>query len=137
MEPNFHEGQYVFVTAVGDLQRGAVVVFENPRDEGHLLFKRIIGLPGETVSVHPGQVYINGLPLEENYLYEPFRFGSDRDWVLGMNEYFVLGDNRNNSSDSFEFGPITRDMIMGRITYTYWPPELWGAVSRPTYTIDE
>lgn len=138
MEPNFHEGQRLFVSRMeymfGEPQRGHVVVFRNPKDpKGEDLIKRIIGLPDETVRVEEGRVFIDGVLLEEDYLNEPLRYTGEREWELGADEFFVMGDNRNNSNDSFDFGPIKREAIVGRALASYWPPQWWGIVPSQDY----
>jgi signal peptidase I len=138
MEPNFHNGQRLFVSRMdymfGEPERGHVVVFRNPKDpEGEDLIKRIIGLPGETVHVEGGQVFINGAPIEEGYVKEQLTRTDEREWALGPDEFFVMGDNRNNSNDSFDFGPIQREAIVGRALVSYWPPKWWGVVPGQDY----
>lgn len=125
MEPSFHSEERVVVSTVhyqlSDPQRGDVVVFEREKN----LIKRVIGLPGETVRLRNGQVFINGQLLQEDYIDRFCTLGTCRDttWQLGEDEYFVLGDNRVNSHDSHNFGPIHRDQIIGRVLLRYWPIE--------------
>jgi len=133
MEPNLHNEEYVIVDKVtylfGPPQRGDVVVFDRNGDSKDFI-KRIIGLPGETVEVSQGKVYIDGLPLDEPYVAP----SSDTKTALrlGADEYFVMGDNRSNSQDSRTFGPIHRGNIVGRAWIVYWPPSDWAIV--PHYT---
>ncbi len=139
MEPNFHESQRIFVSRVHYMldapKRGDVVVFLNPRHEdGDDLIKRIIGLPGETVRIESGQIYIDGVPIEEPYIKDMPTYSDEIE--LGEDEYFVLGDNRRNSNDSHDFGPITRDMIVGRAMFSFWPPQWLGFVPDQTYVVD-
>ena len=135
MEPNLHHDERVIVDKVtylfGQPQRGDVVVFalENqPKD----YIKRVIGLPGETIEISNGVVYVDGRPLEEPYaLPAP---GDTRPAVqLAADEYFVMGDNRGNSQDSRSFGPIGRDDIVGRAWIVYWPPAEWSVVPHHSY----
>jgi signal peptidase I len=139
MQPNFWADQFLIVSRanylLGSPQRGDIVVFDPPGDDGTpnepLLIKRLIGLPGETVELHEGQVYINGTPLNEPYTKEPCtRSCSDNSWQLGADEYFFMGDNRNNSRDSRAFGPVTKNRIIGEAVIRYWPPPDWGIVTR-------
>ena len=113
-EPNFHDGQIVNVEEdqVKKLQRGDVILFAVK--EGKQYLKRLIGLPGETVEIRDGKVYINDKVLAEPYIKEPARSNS-LPTALGSDEYFVLGDNRNNSADSRGFGPISGADIRGRV----------------------
>ncbi|WP_060687054.1 signal peptidase I [Ardenticatena maritima] len=125
MLPNFHNGQFLIVNKAvywfREPQRGEVIVFrfsDNPRKD---YIKRVIGLPGETVEVRQGQVYINGQPLEEPWKPNPGSY-TKTPITLGPDEYYVLGDNRNNSSDSHLWGPIHRNRIIGKAWFIYWPP---------------
>jgi signal peptidase I len=122
MEPSFHENDLLLTSAIDvmtdSLQRGAVVVLASPVD-GTLVLKRIIGMPGDTVVISDGTVYINGVALDEPYINERPRYSGE--WTLGADEYFVLGDNRNHSYDSVDYGPVTRDRIRGAVRLRYFP----------------
>lgn len=118
-------------------QRGDIVVLHPPVDRGKPYIKRVIGLPGEQLSIHDGAVYINGERLDEPYLN-----GIATTWsgTLGQNEItipegqvYVLGDNRANSSDSRAFGPIDIDQIIGRAWIAYWPKSDIGILATPSY----
>lgn len=130
MEPNFHTAERVVVSrlnyVLGSPGRGDIIVFRHT--SGKNLIKRVIGLPGETVLLDEGQVFINGIPLDEPYVSELCSAYScrDKEWTLGLDEYFVLGDNRNHSMDSHNFGPINRSQIIGRVLMRYWPPDDLG-----------
>ncbi len=108
-------------------QRGDIVVFRFPNDPSRDFIKRIIGLPGETVEVRNGQVYINGQPLEEPYLRERPSY-TFQPVAVPPGHYFVLGDNRNNSSDSHIWGVVPEGNIIGKAWFSYWPPESVGLV---------
>jgi signal peptidase I len=144
MQPNFHAGQYVVVARVlylvAEPQRGEIVVFDPPgvRPGSPSLIKRLIGLPGETVALRNGQVYIDGAALDEPYLKEACDGLRCRDseWVLGSDEFFLMGDNRNNSHDSRAFGPVPRARIIGEAVVRYWPPTEWALVWRFRYPQD-
>ena len=134
MEPNLHPDEYVIIDKVtyvfGTPQRGDVVVFaaENePKD----LIKRVIGLPGETIEVSGGMVYINGRPLDEPYIAPSNSTYPAR--TLSTDEYFVMGDNRGLSRDSRQFGPIHPSNIVGRAWIIYWPPSDWAFVPHYSY----
>lgn len=147
MVDNLHDGQYLIidkisynplvtdVLGVGGPQRGDVIVFEPPNRPGEDYVKRIIGLPGETVEIRRGQVFINGEPLAEPF--QP-RTGSYTmpPRVVPEGQVFVLGDNRNNSNDSHNWGPLPIENIVGRAWLSYWPPDQWGTIPRdaPTET---
>jgi signal peptidase I len=138
MEPNLHQGQYLIVNKavykwLHPPQRGDIVVFEYPRAPDRDFIKRVIGLPGETVEVRGGSVYIDGIPLDEPYLPQRTN-GSVAPRNLGDNEFFVLGDNRDNSSDSRSWGPLPQDNVIGKAWISYWPPRFWGSIPEPNYS---
>ncbi|HXF70448.1 MAG TPA: signal peptidase I [Thermoflexus sp.] len=134
MEPNLHDGEYVLINKVSywfsPPRRGDVVVFRFPHDPSRDFIKRIIGLPGETVAIRDGKVFINGRPLEEPYIRGPmvYTYGPV---TLGPDEYFVLGDNRNASNDSHNWGTLPRSAIIGKAELIYWPPSRWGLIRNP------
>lgn len=138
MEPNLHQGQYLIVNKavyrwLHEPRRGDIVVFEYPRAPDRDFIKRVIGLPGETVEVRDGSVYIDGVLLDEPYLSEPTP-GNVAPRTMGPGEYFVLGDNRDNSSDSRSWGPLPRKNIIGKAWLSYWPPQMWGPIPNPNYS---
>ncbi|HLF25174.1 MAG TPA: signal peptidase I [Anaerolineae bacterium] len=134
MEPSLHDSEYVIVDKVtyliGRPQRGDVVVFARDGDPKDYI-KRVIGLPGETVQISDGHVLVNGQVLAEPYV-APANVTYSAQY-LGEDEYFVMGDNRGNSTDSRQFGPIQADDIIGRAWIVYWPPTDWSIVSHHTY----
>ena len=130
MEPSLHDGQFVVVNRLAyrwqEVERGDIIVFHFPPDPNRRFIKRVIGLPGDVVSVRDGQVYINGLSLTEPYLTdEPLYHG---EWRLMPSEVFVLGDNRNNSSDSQNWGPLPVVEIIGKAVLVYWPLDTLGLI---------
>ncbi|HQE94103.1 MAG TPA: signal peptidase I [Anaerolineae bacterium] len=138
MEPTLHEGQYLIVSKVAYWfhapERGDIVVLDPPRQQSDIPYiKRVIGLPGERVEIRDGRVWINGIALNEPYISGPPSYSESQ--VLGDNEYLVLGDNRNNSSDSHVWGVLPRDHIIGKSIFRYWPPEKVGLI--PHYTFPE
>jgi signal peptidase I len=130
MEPNLHEGQFVVVNRLAyrwnDPQRGDIIVFRFPLNTKRRFIKRVIALPGDTIVVRSGQVLINGEVIYEPYLSVTPRYNGE--WIIGPNEVFVLGDNRNNSSDSQNWGPLPTDEIIGRAVFVYWPPSDAGLI---------
>lgn len=141
MFPNLHNNEYILVNKIDYLihppSRGDIVVFHaDPAGEPTKDFiKRVIGLPGETVSVHNQHVWINGKSLQEPYLNQlpDYPFAAKK---VPKNSYFVLGDNRNNSDDS-HLWPVTflaKQYIIGKAWVSYWPPsDLHVYQSDPTY----
>jgi len=130
MEPTLFSGEYVVVNRLsyrlGSPHRGDIIVFHFPRDPKEEYIKRVIGLPGDEVEVRNGTVYINGQPLDENYLKVKTNYiGS---WVIPEGQLFVLGDNRNNSSDSHDWGTVPLDYVVGKAVMVYWPPPAWGLI---------
>jgi signal peptidase I len=123
MQPTLHEGEFVLVNKLayrlGDFQRGDVIVFHYPRNPSEDYIKRVIGLPGDTVSVENGQVMVNGLVLGEPYIASPPQYSSS--WKVPEGQIFVLGDNRNQSSDSHSWGFVPVSNVVGRALIIYWP----------------
>lgn len=134
MEPSLHDGEYVLISKVsywfGQPRRGDVVVFRFPHDPSRDFIKRVIGLPGETVAIRDGKVFINGRPLQEPYIRGPIAY-TYGPVTLGPEEYFVLGDNRNASNDSHNWGMLPRSAIIGKAWLIYWPPQRWGVIANP------
>jgi signal peptidase I len=135
MSPTLASGQYVLAGPLRvrkeQLVRGDIVVIRHPVQQHRRYVKRIIGLPDEHVRLQGGLVYVNDSLLEEAYLNgRPNQHKDyDREWWLGPEEYFVMGDNRGDSQDSRAFGPVHRALIMGRVWFRYWPLGAWGKVS--------
>jgi signal peptidase I len=134
MEPNLHDGEYVLIDKVSYLlhapERGDVIVFVRPGVPDYI--KRVIGLPGDTVEVRGGQVVVNGVMLEEPYITQAIQ-SDQAARQIESGRYFVMGDNRNNSSDSRSFGTVPLADIVGRAWVVYWPPSEWAAVPHYTY----
>jgi signal peptidase I len=131
MEPTLHQGQFLVVNKLayhlGSLQRGDIVVFRYPHDPNRSFIKRVIGLPGDQLEIVDGELRIDGSPLVEPYIdqqslypYPPTTIEAD--------QVFVLGDNRNNSSDSRRWGGLPVSHIIGKALFCYWPPPHWGIV---------
>jgi signal peptidase I len=107
-----------------------VIVFHFPRDPDQEYIKRIIGLPGDRVEIKNGEVYVNDRVLDEDYIAASPVYEDILD-VPG-DSLIVLGDNRNNSSDSHNWGPVPLDYVIGKATFVYWPPTEWGVLNQPT-----
>ncbi len=140
MEPNFHDGQFLLVSKInyllGDPERGDVVIFKYPLNPKKNFIKRVIGLPGEKVEIRAGKIFVNGVRIPEPYRYH----FADYDYgpvTVGQNEFFVLGDNRPESSDSHAWGMLPRSDLIGKAWISYWPSEYWGIVPDYSYAADE
>ena len=122
-----------FVYHLRDVHRGDIVVFTPPAslDSPVPFVKRVIGLPGDRVEIVDGRVLINGKPLDEPYPLNPATYSSGP-VTVPPGQYYVLGDSRNNSSDSHAWGTVPASKIIGQAWITYWPPQRIGLV--PTYT---
>lgn len=133
MEPNFYDKQYLVIDEISyrfnDPSRGEVVVFKNPNNTKQYYIKRVIGLPGEIIRINNGEVYIKEVDNtdfiqidETDYLPEDLKtFGNVDNLELEEDQFFVLGDNRKNSKDSRNIGPITRDLITGKVWVRGFP----------------
>ena len=140
MIPTLDNGEYVLISRLsyklGDFQRGDIIVFRPPMypdapflqrlfglpgfdDNYEDYIKRIVGLPGETVRIASGTVYINGVQLVEPYIVVPSDYSNE--WTVPEGQLFVLGDNRNNSADSHAWGFLPEGNILGKALVVYWP----------------
>jgi signal peptidase I len=124
MQPNLRTDERLVVEKLSyrfhSPERGDIVVLRDPDGGPDLLIKRVIGLPGERVTVVQGQVYVDGAPLDEPYLNQTTS-GNGHSWFVPPLHVFVMGDNRGASRDSRVFGPIPMDSIVGRAVLRYWP----------------
>lgn len=144
MFPNFHDREYILTDKVTYRKskpvRGDVVVFHAPPPYDSDFIKRVIGLPGETVMVSGGHVFINGERLDEEYLpgnYLTSEKGFLREGVpytIPADYYMVFGDNRGFSSDSREWGPVSEKAIVGKAWIRYWPADRMGIIPHQSYT---
>ena len=119
-----HERIFInkFLYRFRPIERGDVVVFKYPLDTSKSYIKRVIGLPGDEVSIHDGHVLVNGKPLSEPYV--PPGYLDDQSYPsvrVGPNQYFVLGDHRSSSNDSRVWGTVDRQLIYGKAAFVYWP----------------
>lgn len=144
MEPNFHDGEYILTNKYeyrfDSPKRGDVIVFKAPHNPDIDYIKRVIGLPGERVKLLNNHYYINGVLLEEGsylekelYTYQGSYLKEGQEMIVPEDYYFVSGDNRPRSSDSREFGPITRSSIIGRSQLRYYPFNRFGLIPQMHY----
>jgi len=118
-----------FVYRFEPIERGDVVVFWYPLDRSKSFIKRVVGLPGDTVEIREGQVYVNGKLLPEPYVPpESADFGAMSATQIPKSEYFVMGDHRTSSNDSRIFGPVPRKFIYGKAVFAYWPVDHFGSI---------
>lgn len=118
-----------FVYRLEPIERGDIVVFRYPRDPSKSFIKRVIGMAGDRIRIDDGQVYLNGKPIEEDYV--PPAYRDQRSYpeiVVPPDSYFVLGDHRNMSNDSRDFGPVPANDIYGKAVFGYWPMDKMGRV---------
>lgn len=134
MEPNFLDGDYLIIDEISYRfeapQRGEVIIFRYPLEPSQFFIKRIIGLPNENVKVQDGKIFINGNELNESKYLQDVETVGNVEVKLSDNEYFVLGDNRNASSDSRKWGEVDKKLIIGRAWLRAWPFNRLGAVNK-------
>ena len=131
MVPTLQDGEYILVSKLsyktGTPARGDIIVFSLPTDQRQDLIKRVIGLPGETVSIQNGTVSINGKILTETYIAQEPQYNGE--WTVPDGQLFVLGDNRNNSKDSHQWRFLPMENVIGKAIIIYWPPPEWKIVN--------
>ncbi len=133
MEPTLMPGEFLLVNRlayrIGPIQRGDVVIFHYPLNPKEDFIKRAIGLPGDTVRVENGQVFVNDIQLEEPYIAAPPDYSGS--WTVPEKAIFVLGDNRNRSLDSHAWGFVPFDLILGKALVVYWPFDEAKTITHP------
>lgn len=144
MEPTFIEGDRLIVEKLsyrfGAPKRGDIIVFQFPDNPEIMLVKRVIGLPGETIEIQENKLYINDVLLSETYTKEldstvgGTELKENGSFIIPENEYVVLGDNREKSSDSRLWGTITREHIIGKVFMRMWPLYKIGVIESPIYS---
>ena len=131
MMPSLDDQERIFVNKfvyrMEPIQRGDIVVFRYPRDPSKSFIKRVIGLAGDHIRIDTGQVFVNGVSLEEDYV--PSDYTDQRSYpeiVVPANAYFLLGDHRTMSNDSRDFGAVQQTFIYGKAVFGYWPMDKMG-----------
>jgi len=135
MMPTLTDQERIFINkftyhfGLGDIQRGDMVVFWFPLDQSKSYIKRVVGIPGDTIRIDAGQVFLNGRELDEPYVPEEYRDRvSYEEQQVPEGKYFVLGDHRSSSSDSRTWGFVRRDAIYGKAVFVYWPLKNMGRI---------
>jgi signal peptidase I len=131
MMPGLADQERIFINKyayrLGSIERGDVVVFRYPGDPSKNYIKRVVGIPGDRIEIFRGEVLVNGNRLEEPYVIKQYRDErSMSELTVPEDEYFVLGDHRNLSSDSRDFGVVEREAIFGKAVFAYWPTGMVG-----------
>lgn len=148
MEPNFHDHEYLIINEIAyrfeEPKRGDIIVFRYPKDPSQYFIKRIIGLPDEKIKIKEGKIFIyndahpEGISLSEDvYLLDETdtsQLGKS-EFILGADEYFVMGDNRDASLDSRRFGAVPRRLIIGKAWVRGWPFDKITIFSTPEYNL--
>jgi signal peptidase I len=131
MMPSLDDQERIFVNKFvyrwEPIERGDIVVFRYPRDPSKSYIKRVIGVAGDRIRIDAGQVFVNGSPIEEDYV--PAMYADERSYpetVVPALSYFMLGDHRSMSNDSRDFGPVREGYIYGKAVFGYWPMEKLG-----------
>ena len=139
MEPTMHNNQYLLVNKLAyffnEPERGDIIVLNYPNDPTKDYIKRIIALPGDFVDIRDQQVRINGTLINEPYISAPPTYAGS--WTVPHDQFFVLGDNRNNSSDSHLWGFLPRYEIVGKSWFVYWPFNQVGRVPHHPHTVND
>jgi signal peptidase I len=131
MMPSLDDQERIFVNKFvyrwEPIERGDIVVFRYPRDPSKSYIKRVVGVPGDHIRIDSGQLYVNGDPIEEDYV--PPAYADERSYpeiVVPARSYYMLGDHRSMSNDSREFGPVKEGYIFGKAVFGYWPVDKLG-----------
>lgn len=133
MMPGLEDQERIFVNKfvyrIESISRGDVIVFRYPRDPSKSFIKRVIGVAGDKIRIVEGVVYVNGVPITEDYVppqYSDWR--SQPEITVPERSYFMMGDHRNMSNDSRDFGPVAQSYVVGKAVFGYWPMEKVGKV---------
>jgi signal peptidase I len=135
MSPTLEDGDRVIISKINirnSIRRFDIVVMHNPRQKKKPLVKRVIALPGESIELKNGRVYINRKLLQQHFIKSPGALLTDplkgEPLILKSGQFFVMGDNRNFSKDSRVFGAVPVQLIYGKATFRYWPLSKFGSI---------
>jgi signal peptidase I len=135
MEPNFHNGEYLLVNKLayrlGEYQRGDVIVFKYPGDTTKDYIKRVIGLPGDTIEIREGMLYVNDQLVAEPYQVMPMNYLTEPPRVVESGTLYVMGDNRPASSDTRDWGLLDQELVIGQAWLAIYPFDTFGLVDHP------
>lgn len=141
MVPNFKDGDFIITNKIATnyypLHRGEIIIFTSPRDASKVFIKRIIALPQDKIRIQDGKVYLNDRQINEPYLPSGTNTSNQgylsegEEILIPDNQYFVIGDNRGGSSDSREWGPVKKELIIGQAFLRYWPINKFGIILHP------
>lgn len=146
MNPNFYDSERILTDKISyrfrKPERGEVIIFRAPKNRELDYVKRIIGLPGETIKVQGGNIYLNDQKLTETYIPEkitnPGAFLTlNQKFLIPEDEYILMGDNRMHSSDSREWGLVNKDDIIGKVFVRFWPATNFSFIPKVNYTKDQ
>lgn len=130
MQPTLEDGEFILVNKISyqwsEIERGDIVVFDFPLNMNEELIKRVIGVAGDKVVVTNNQVYVNDRVLNEPYISQAPMYSGE--WIVTEGNIFVLGDNRNNSNDSKDWGLLPIENVVGKASIIYWPPQVWNII---------
>lgn len=130
MQPTLADGEFILVNKMsyewGEIERGDIIVFHFPLNMEEELIKRVIGLPGDKVVIRDNQVFVNDQLLNEPYISQAPVYSGE--WFVTEGNIFVLGDNRNNSNDSKDWGLLPIENVVGKASVIYWPPPMWNII---------
>jgi signal peptidase I len=137
MNPTLANGQYLLINNISYYldhpEHGDIIVFHHPRSELNLI-KRVIGVPGDHVEIANQNVSVNGVVLDEPYINAAPNYSGS--WDVPEGQYFVLGDNRNNSSDSHTWSFLPEENVVGKAMFIYWPPSDWAPVPHVSLAVE-
>ena len=140
MMPGLHQDNRVIVSKVSyiksEIERGDIVVFDYPNNPEEEYIKRVIGIAGDKVSISEGEVYLNDVILDEQYV-DDYMLGTLNEEVIQEGMIFVMGDNRNHSSDSRYWGALSIDYVIGKAVFIYWPFNEFGIIQRPNIFLND